>query len=61
MITHVFEKGVLKNSAKFTLKHLCWSFFFEKVAGLQVFYFKKRLQHRCFLIKFVKFLRTPFM
>ena len=34
---------------------------FNKVAGLQACNFiKKRLQHRCFPVKFVKFLRTPF-
>ena len=38
-------KGVLRNSTKFTGKHLCQSLFF-KVAGLPV--------------NFVKFLRTPF-
>ena len=33
--------------------------FFNKVGGLQVCKFiKKRLQHRCFLEKFAKFLRT---
>ena len=29
--------GVLKNLTKFTGKHLCWSFFFNKVAGLHLF------------------------
>ena len=34
---------------------------FNKVAGLQACNFiKKRLQHGCFPVKFVKFLRTPF-
>ena len=33
--------------------------FFNKVAGLLQLYYK-RLQHRCFPVKFVKFLRTPF-
>ena len=46
-----YKKGVLKNLAKFTGKHLCWSFFFKKVAGLS-------LQHRCFPVNFAKFLRT---
>ena len=50
--------GVLENFANFTGKYLCWSLFFNKVAGLQLYY--KRLQHRCFPVKFVKFLRTPF-
>ena len=39
-----FRIGVLKNFANFTRKHLCWSLFFDK-----------RLQHRCFLVKFAKF------
>ena len=29
------KKGVLKNAAKFTGKHLCQSLFFNKVAGLR--------------------------
>ena len=34
---------------------------FNKVAGLQTYNFvKKRLQHRCYLLKFAKFLRTLF-
>ena len=28
------QKGVLRNFAKFTGKHLCQSLFFDKVAGL---------------------------
>ena len=43
------KKGVLRNSAKFTGKHL-------RPATL----LKKRLWHRCFPVKFAKFLRTPF-
>ena len=43
----VFCKNVVfRNSAKSTGKHLCWSLFFNKVAGLNPNY--------------VKFLRTPF-
>ena len=30
----ILWKNVLKNFAKFTEKHLCWSFFFNKVLGL---------------------------
>ena len=29
------KKGALKNFAKFTGKRLCWSLFFNKVAGLR--------------------------
>ena len=34
--SQMFSKvGVIKNFAKITRKHLCWSLFFSKVAGLQ--------------------------
>ena len=33
------KKGVLKNFAKFTEKHLCWSLFFNHVAELRSAYF----------------------
>ena len=37
------------------------SLFFNKVAGLRpTTVVKKRLRHRCFPVKFVKFLKTPF-
>ena len=52
-----FKKGVLKNFAKFTGKHLCQSLFlYLKPATL----FKKDIWHWCFSVNFVKFLRTPF-
>ena len=47
-----FKIGVLKNFSNFTVKHLCWSLVFNEV--------KKRLQRRCFYVKFVKFLGTLF-
>ena len=47
-----FKIGVLENSAIFTGKHLCWSFFF--------FFKKKILQYRCFHVNIAKFLRTAF-
>ena len=44
------RKGVLRNFAKFTGKHLCQSLLFNKVAGLRpVTLLKRRLLHRCFL------------
>ena len=49
------KKGVFRNFAKFTEKHLCQSLFFNKVAGL-----KKRPWHRCFHVNFAKFLGTSF-
>ena len=44
------RKGVLRNSAKFTGKHLYHSDFL----------IKKGLWHSCFLVNFAKVLRTPF-
>ena len=56
------KKGVLRNFPKFTGKHLSQSLFFNKVAGLKpATLLKKRLWHRCFPMKFVKFFRTPFL
>ena len=45
-----------KNFANFTGKGLCWSVILIKVVKNFV---EKRLQHRCFPLKFAKFLRTP--
>ena len=40
-------KGALKSLAKFTGKLLCWSLFFNKIAGLHsATLFKKRLRHK---------------
>ena len=47
------RKGVLRNFAKLTGKHLSQSLFLIKL--------KKRLFHRCFPVSFAKFLRTPFL
>ena len=55
------KKGVLRNFAKFRGKHLCQSFFFNKVAGRPATLLKKRLWRRCFPVNFAKFLRTPFL
>ena len=56
------KKGVLRNFAKFTGKHLCQGLFFNKVAGLRpATLLKKRLWHRCFSVNFAKFLRAPFL
>ena len=54
-------KGVLRNFAKFTGKHVFQSLLFNNVAGLRSeTVLKKTLWHRCFPVNFVKFLRTPF-
>ena len=47
-----YEKGALKNFAKFTEKHLCQSLFFNKLAGFR---------HRCFPVNFATLLRTGFL
>ena len=52
------KKGVLRNFAKFTGKHLCQSLFFNKVAGFSAFLW---ILHRCFPVNFANFLRTPFL
>ena len=56
--TEVFrKKGVLKNFTKFTVKHLDTgnkALFFNKIL------LKRRLWHRCFSVKVMKFLWTPF-
>ena len=54
------KKGVLRNFAKSTGKHLCQSLLFNKVGGLMsATLLKNRLWHRCFPSNFTKFLRTP--
>ena len=56
------KRGVFKNFAKFTGKHLRYSVFFNKVAGLLPSNLsKKRLWRRCFPVNFAKFLRTPLL
>ena len=55
------KKSVLKSFTKSTGKHMCQSLFINKVAGLRpANLLIERLWHRCFLVNFVKFLRTPF-
>ena len=57
-----FKKGVLGNFAKFTWKHMCWSFFLNSAVGLRPATLLKRgLLHRCFIVNFAKFLRTLFL
>ena len=56
------EKGVLRNFAKFTRKHLCQSLFFNKVADNRLAtLLKMRLWLKCFPVNFAKFLRTTFL
>ena len=56
------KKGVVRNFAKVTGKHLCQSLLFGIVEGLRpATLLKRRLWHRCFPANFVEFLRTPFL
>ena len=51
----------LKNFTKLIGKRLCQSLFFNEAAGLRpVNLSKKRLQHKCLSVNFLKFLRTTF-
>ena len=65
--TEVFcEKGVLKNFAIFTGKHLCWSLNLIKLRPSgsclrDCNFVKKRLQHRCFSVNIATFLRNIFL
>ena len=55
------KKGVLKNFAKFTEKHLYQNLFFNGVACLRpAILLKKKLWHRRFPVNFTRSLRTPF-
>ena len=49
------QKGVFKNFAKSTRKHLCQSLYFNKVAGLRTAtLLKERFWRRCFPVNFTK-------
>ena len=55
------KKGVVKNFAKFTGKHLCWSLFLNKVTGFKTAtLLKERIQHKCFPVNFSKLLTVAF-
>ena len=55
-----FKKGRIRNFAEFTSKHVLQPLFSDKVKLYRsAASFKKRLQCRCFLVNFVKFVRTP--
>ena len=56
------KKGVLRNFAKFTRKHLCQRLFFNKIAEFRpATSLKKSLSRRYFPVNFAKFLRTTFL
>ena len=52
-----YKKGALRNFVKFTGNYLCQSLFFKKVKETLFI----RLWHRCFLVNFTKFPRTPYL
>ena len=55
------RKGILRNFAKFTGKHLYRSLFFNRVAGLRpATLLRKKIWHKCFPVNFAKFSRTAF-
>ena len=54
------KKGILKNFAKLTGKHLCLSLFLIKLHAWLAALLKKRLWYKCFSVNFAKLLRTPF-
>ena len=56
-----FKIVILKSFANFTGKHLCWSLFFKNVQAQGLQLYLKRLQHRCFPVRFTKFLKTAFL
>ena len=55
------RKGILRNFAKFTGKHLYQSLFQEGCGPEACNFIKKRVWHRCFPVNCAKFLRTPFL
>ena len=56
------KKGVIRNIAKFTGKHLCQSLFFNKVAGLRpTTLFKEKDSGTGVFLWILKFLKTPFL
>ena len=57
----VLQNRRSKNFANFTGKPLCWSLFLKSCRVEAWNIIKMRLQHKCFSVKFAKFLRTPFL
>ena len=61
LFADVLQNRVLKFFVKFLETDLCWSLFLIKLQPSGLEFLKKRLQHRCFPVNFVKYLRTPFL
>ena len=56
-----FNTGVLTNFAKFTVKLMCQSLFFNKVAGASCNFIKKETLAQVFSCEFYQCLGTPFL
>ena len=57
----MWKGGVLKYFSKFTRKHLCWSLFFNKLAGLRLAtVLKKRLRHMFFSCESYEIFKNSF-
>ena len=57
-----FKKGLIRNFAEFTSKHVPESLFFDKAKLCRsAASFKTRLQRRCFLVNFAKFVGAPLL
>ena len=54
------KKGILRNYSKFTLKHLCQSLFFNKVAGLACNFIKKETLAQVFSCEFCEISKNIF-
>ena len=54
------KKGILRNLAKFTGKHLCQSLFFNKVAGGAYNFIKKETLTQVFSCKFCEIFEKTF-
>ena len=54
------KKRVLKNSTKFTGKHLCQSLFFDKVAGQVCNFIKKETLALMFSCEFCEIFKNTF-
>ena len=52
------KKGVLRNFAKFTGKHLCQNLFFSKVAGQACNFIKKEILAQVFSFEFCKIFKN---
>ena len=56
-----YKKVALRNFAKFTIKHQCWSYFFNEVADLRSAIYQKRSLAQVFQCKFCKISQRIFL